>query len=222
MRPPIPRPELRSKCPGSSDIKKFLAIGRGNVSVVEALAQSMNLNILEFGCGCGMNLRHWNRPGIYGLDFDEKNIEWCGRNLPLIKTSLIANGPCIFSEDFFDIIYVPEFIANCNEIDQDTWLCEMKRVLKPGGYLLVFIRSQRECLLNLKENERVRYEAGDLVVINQALSRTAQCKACHPESYVRTHFGKILPVIDIIPSNLYREGDTSVYIKSIVMMRKIG
>ena len=42
-------------------------------------------SVLDFGCGCGRVMRHWNTlhgPNLYGSDYNPVLIKWCRENLP--------------------------------------------------------------------------------------------------------------------------------------------
>jgi len=227
----IPSPSLRSLHPGNKELRKFLVSGSKNLELVTSILKSQGIrqskleNIFEFGCGCGMNIQHWDAEGlsIYGVDPDSNAIEWCKNHYPNMEFSeLEIYDQLGFDDDFFDLIYAPHIFMSFTESLQDKWLQELKRVLKPGGLLIVFLRGERESFINLQEKERKQFENGELVVLNRIQTPTIDCRACHPEKYVAEHFSSFMPVIEYIPSQSFNIDDTTITVKAVCVLRKIG
>ncbi|MGH3001039.1 MAG: class I SAM-dependent methyltransferase, partial [Gaiellaceae bacterium] len=67
---------------------------------------------------------------------------------------------------------------------QTGWRDELRRVLRPGGRLLLTTHG-RSYLPRLEPGERDRFERGDLVVRWGDLPGSNLCSAYHPERYLR-------------------------------------
>ncbi|HUP27381.1 MAG TPA: class I SAM-dependent methyltransferase [Chloroflexia bacterium] len=92
---------------------------------------------LDLGCGTGLNLDHmarYARP--VGTDFSEEALHFCReRGHELLCKADAASLP--FPDQEFDIITALDVIEH---LDDDLLaLSELKRVLKPGGFLIVSV-----------------------------------------------------------------------------------
>ncbi|HEV2033372.1 MAG TPA: methyltransferase domain-containing protein [Candidatus Dormibacteraeota bacterium] len=93
--------------------------------------------ILDVGCGTGTMLIYLARFGnAQGVDIDEEAIEYChARGLTQVSQSAADSLP--FSNDTFELVTVLDVIEH---IDDDVGvLREVRRVLRPGGRLLVTV-----------------------------------------------------------------------------------
>jgi SAM-dependent methyltransferase len=81
---------------------------------------------------------------------------------------------------------------------QLAWRDELRRVLRPGGRLLMTTHgaSYRP---RLDAAERSRFEAGELVVRWSDLPGTNLCSAYHPERYLRDTFAQGFTFVELEP-----------------------
>lgn len=110
---------------------------------------------LELGCGTGANLgylssRH-SETEFKGLDHSKKNVSKAKEKLGDNHNCTVEEGDfhdlSNYQEDSFDLVYVIE--ALCYSQNERKVLEEVKRIIKPGGLLLVFdgyIMKNRESL----------------------------------------------------------------------------
>ena len=101
-------------------------------------------SILDFGCGCGRVLAalHCERTPsqkIYATDIDSEAIGWCSANYPQVAEFSVnsVTPPLAYSDHAFDFIYSVSIFTHLPEDMQFSWLQELRRVTKPGGYLLL-------------------------------------------------------------------------------------
>lgn len=97
--------------------------------------------ILDVGCGTGTMLTYLARFGdAQGVDIDAEAIEYChARGLTHVSQSAADSLP--FDSETFDLVTALDVIEH---IDDDIGvLREMRRVLKPGGRLLVTVPAYR-------------------------------------------------------------------------------
>ena len=143
---------------------------RSGQSAYEVIAAQVPLqemhDVFEFGCGCGRIARHWqNFSGSFvGSDLDEPAVRWCRRNLPFARFEV--NGlepPLIFGDESFDLAYAVSVFSHLTAPLQIAWRNELRRVLRPGGVLLVTTQG-RSYLPVLKRDEADRFLRGELVV----------------------------------------------------------
>lgn len=121
-----------------SSILKFDIIGRINEP------KEKQMNILEFDCGLGATLLKlkyiYPNANIYGIEENESIAKICGRILEVMRSDFEKDYCMNFNldmEDFFDYI----ILGNRLQVSKDPWklLKEIKRFLKPGGYIIATI-----------------------------------------------------------------------------------
>jgi SAM-dependent methyltransferase len=150
--PSLPPALLRYRVCESLSAETFLRIGLGCAIRIEQQVQGMGCGlagrVLDFGCGCGRILgwlaqRH---PGTHfcGTDVDADAIEWCRRNIPVAAFFLNAPQPPLpFDSAYFDVVYCFSIFTHLDERAGDAWLSELKRVIKPGGILILTVHGER-------------------------------------------------------------------------------
>jgi len=97
-------------------------------------------SVLEFGCGSGRVIRHFRYIDglrLAGTDANSKPVEWDRKNLPGIEFNHNAlKPPLAYPDSSFDLIYALSVFTHIPLQWQRPWLDELRRVLRPGGYLL--------------------------------------------------------------------------------------
>jgi SAM-dependent methyltransferase len=77
---------------------------------------------------------------FYGVDVDEEAIRWCSAHF---SSSRFHTGsvlpPLPYPDKHFRVIYCLSVFTHLNEPMQDAWLCELRRILQPGGLLIVTV-----------------------------------------------------------------------------------
>jgi SAM-dependent methyltransferase len=204
---PVPPLGLIDLVSGQPDIPWFLEGGRrGAASIREALRRQGAVMeslgaILDFGCGCGRVLRHWSGlPGeVHGSDLNPSLVEWCRRHLPFAR--LENNGlepPLPYPEQSFDLVYALSVFTHLPEALQLPWVREMRRVLRPGGFLLITTHGARYAD-ELAPHEQDAFAAGQLVVRESAEAGSNVCGAYHPPPYVRSTLAAGFEVRELRP-----------------------
>lgn len=112
---------------------------RGRRAVCLALLEA-NLTgpqkILDVGCGTGYNMRLLERFGeVHGVDFASEALDYCrGRGLTRVHQADATRLP--FEDASFDLVTAFDVIEHI--ADDRAALTEFRRVLKPGGQLLIY------------------------------------------------------------------------------------
>jgi SAM-dependent methyltransferase len=149
MVAPFPPPELMMDTSGLQRPQEFamhgLLIGR---TFVEACPTPLNEleSILDFGVGVGRLARMFKGfAGTYvGVDIDRRNIEWITDNLDYVAAvRTIPRRALPFGDAFFGAAVSVSVFTHMNASDCMFYLSEMKRVVKPGGYILVSLHGER-------------------------------------------------------------------------------
>ena len=189
---PVPPASLRTRVAGTADTTWFLSeSGREHMATIrEALkgvgAPLVEMDaILDFGCGCGRVVRHWNGlvSGVHGTDHDRPAIAWCRENLRFASFAVNElEPPLAYPDGIFDLVYVISVFTHTPERLQRPWLEELVRVVRPGGHVLLTTHGDWCADRKLLRDERVRFENGALVVRDEHAGGSNLCAAFHPPS----------------------------------------
>lgn len=173
---------------GTADADWFLRSGR---AAYDAIAAHVPLDgardVLDFGCGCGRVLRYWEGHAgtVSGSDRDGGAVEWCSANLQFAR--IVRNDlapPLPHADASLDLVYALSVFTHLTQELQTAWRDELRRVLRPGGRLLLTTHG-RSYVPRLEPDERARFEGGELVVRWSDLPGSNLCSAYHPERYLR-------------------------------------
>jgi SAM-dependent methyltransferase len=104
--------------------------------ILHAAGEHIQGQILDDGCGVGMYVEHLTPFGdqVVGLEYDLERAREAGHNSPYIINAASEFVP--FSSGTFDLILSHEVIEHVQ--DDRAAICEMMRVLKPGGRAVIF------------------------------------------------------------------------------------
>jgi SAM-dependent methyltransferase len=209
---PLPPARLRAQIgPLHADAAFFLRSGGSQADLVRDLVRDDGTAIeeldaiLDFGCGCGRILRHWSgleHTRVYGCDIEPRMVEWCAANLPFANVEVTELSPPLpYAAATFDLLYAFSVFTHLSEGLQHAWIDEARRVLRPGGYLLIstlgeyYVSRKR-----LSESERASFARGELVVLYERSAGTSLCSAYHPPEYVRDTLARGLDVVAFRPA----------------------
>lgn len=113
--------------------------------------------ILEGGCGLGQNVWSLQQAGydVYGVDYAIETVEKVNDAVPELKVSLGDVRQMKFENDFFDGYWSLGVIEHFYQ-GYDDIAYEMRRVIKPGGYLFLTF----PCMSKYRrmKNARGKYE----------------------------------------------------------------
>jgi SAM-dependent methyltransferase len=191
---PLPPPRLRLLVDGrSADQRHFLRVGRQMLDGIRDGVGQMGRQledlrtVLDFGCGCGRVARHWSTvpgPELYGCDYNPELVDWCARNLCVLRATRNEPAPPLpYVSGSFDLIYALSVFTHLDDELQREWLDEFRRVLAPGGLLVVSVLGT-EVADRLSRAERDRFETGEMVVQRPRLAGRNLCSVYHPPAYV--------------------------------------
>ena len=204
---PVPPAALRILVAASPDVAWFFESGRRSAESVRTTLErngidiGRTLPILDFGCGCGRTARHFAALGgaVHGTDLNPRLVAWSRKNLTFGRFD--TNGlapPLSFESNQFGLIYALSVFTHLPEELQAPWMDELRRVLRPGGYLMFSTHGARYAA-DLEREQRDRFTSGRLVIERDDRAGSNVCGAYHPEAYVRQHLARGFTVVDCIP-----------------------
>jgi len=190
---PVPPARLRLLVDGrTGDANAFLRLGAQMCDSIQAAAAGAGAPvgrmraILDFGCGCGRVARHWplDGPEVYGCDYNPDLVAWCTANLPnLWATRNQLAPPTPYVTGSFDLVYALSVFSHLDEVLQRGWLAEFRRLLRPGGLLVLSVLGER-MRHRLSVEEQQRFDCGEMVVQRPRMAGRNLCTVYHPRSYV--------------------------------------
>ena len=204
---PVPPPDLRVRVAGTADVGWFLERGRIlEEAIREALVRSgaplgSRQAILDFGCGCGSVLRRWRGldARVCGIDLSGPAIEWCQAHLPFVEAGVNAFEPPLnYGDASFDLVYAISVFTHLPVETQFIWRDELRRVLRPGGHMLLTLHGDAHTG-KLKPEERGVYEAGGCVVRWPKAAGSNLCATFHSPGFVRDRLADGLEFVEHVP-----------------------
>jgi SAM-dependent methyltransferase len=121
--------------------------------------------VLDFGCGAGKNIRLLR--GIQGLrvagtDVNAAQIEWARKHVPGVEFHVNdLEPPLRFAQgDTFDLVTAASVFTHIPLELQRSWLEEIRRILRPGGYFLCTVAGAYHIRIQLSPElqQRLRRE----------------------------------------------------------------
>jgi len=200
--PPCPPPHLCFRSAACYDTRHFLSTGaRGAACIISLLEKAgrplENIVCLDFGCGAGRLARyllHQRGLELHGTDVDAAAAGWCRQNLGMDCRSNAPGSPLEYEDGTFDMVLAIAVFPHMNLKDQGFYLGELKRVLKPGGTLLLTLKGHhRRSELSLEEREM--FDSGRPVVREPLYSTQRYCLAYHPREFAA---GTMAPGFDLL------------------------
>ncbi|NOS99604.1 MAG: class I SAM-dependent methyltransferase [Phycisphaerales bacterium] len=205
---PVPSARLVYLVAGTYDIQWFLTLGeRGAATIRETLqrhdvAPDKFESVLDFGCGCGRVIRHFSGLGgvrVCGTDYNPRLVDWCARHLTFARfqTNDLA-PPLSYDDRTFDFVYALSVFTHLDRDLQIAWIDELRRVVKPGGHLLLTMHGE-SYLPGLSDAERAVFHANQLVIRRAHLEGKNICTSFCTEKYVRDNLSRGGRFVDFVP-----------------------
>lgn len=117
------------------------------------------MSILDWGCASGRVIRHLPKyldASLYGCDINSNHIHWCQKYLNNIATfSQCTTLPHLpFEDNSLNVVYGLSIFTHISELI-DMWMFELRRVLMPGGLLIVSLHDDNAYNIMLQMNHKV-------------------------------------------------------------------
>jgi ubiquinone/menaquinone biosynthesis C-methylase UbiE len=111
------------------------------------LVDDVELRLLDYGCGTGALLRvlrgrHW-RAELAGCDISGGMLETARVTWPSDlgsppELTLQDGSLTSYPSSFFDVVIISAVLHHVPPADRDGVIAEIRRVLKPGGHIVIF------------------------------------------------------------------------------------
>ena len=204
----IPWPRYITNVAGAPDVRHYLTSGRDSLHAIKDMLARNGLvtaglgDVLDFGCGSGRVLRHWDRSDglrLHGTDHNPRLIAWCKRNYPFADFRINElDGSLPYPDESFDLIYAWSVFTHLTEELGDHWIAELARVLRPHGLLYATFHGEFYASW-LSPTELDSFRDGNVVVHRGPHSGTNTCAAFHAPAAIGRRFGTLFDVSDFRP-----------------------
>ena len=185
--------------------------------------------LLEIGCGLGIELGKLGQLGfdVTGIDLAPQAAELANLNLKrkgVTGRAVVANAEALdFPDATFDVVYSSGVLQHTPDMDRA--IAEIRRVLKPGGRILIVLYHRHSWfyVLHRLSRQNIEFDDQDAPIINVytkgELRRlfsafediSVTCEYYRPERTGRTGFKAALynnlfvPVMGALPTALVRD-----------------
>jgi len=216
---PCPGPKDRmGYAPESTD--RYLEWGKSDAGFIkrtvrEQISKTNNIHLLDFGCSSGRVLRHFEQERcnsgwkLYGVDVQAAPIQWMREYMPssygVFTCTTIPHLP--FKDETFDVVYGFSVFTHI-KYNWDMWLMELRRIMKPGGVLIISIHSETawEFYHQAKDEEWVKSNHAPSIQTQGTLNSDYMyfgdicvSQVFWKKEVAREYFGRYFEVIKIEP-----------------------
>jgi SAM-dependent methyltransferase len=172
--------------------------------------------VLDFGCGCGRIIRHFNSNSnnvqLYGCDYNEGLINWCKDNLTFgsFTTNKLA-PPSDYEDSFFDLIYARSVFTHLSDELQKLWIEEFKRVIKTGGYLYITTHGENT-FHNLTHEEQAALRKEGILTVNSIIEGNNKCTTYQTRDFTEKKFSGGFEIVTFLPGKNNSTSPQDIYI----------
>jgi SAM-dependent methyltransferase len=191
---------------GTVSFRAYWELGQYMATLLAGLIrkhQPRSEHVLEWGCGPARIIRHLPAllPGtqFVGTDYNAESIAWCRstiKNIEFADNSLFP--PLPFAGEQFDVVYAISVLTHLSVVQQDDWIEELRRILRPGGCLILTTNGERAASILLPSE--LRRLDNDGVLIRGRVQEGKRCYlSYHRPEYARGRLFAGLQVCEHIP-----------------------
>jgi SAM-dependent methyltransferase len=221
---PLPPEALRVRVGYWPDPDHFLGVGRKIfwdvkrlLSLVDRPIESFQA-ILDFGCGCGRVLRHLrslgHRPELHGADLDREGIAWCREHLGSFAAFALSGDdpPLPYADARFDLVLAVSVFSHLPAARQFAWLAELRRVLRPGGFLVASVHGESQLAPEHADKRETLRREGFLYMTGGSTSGLPDYyqTAFHTPDYLRREWARYFEVVQFLERGVNNQQDALV------------
>ncbi len=152
--PPLPPDVLSIQVLGqAASAANFLyggyVVAQGLKSSLELIGKPLHRfqRVLDFGCGCARVLRWFRDYSVccefHGCDISAEAVSWNQSAMPFGQyRATLPSPPLPYPNHYFDYVYGVSVLTHLDEDLQFAWLAELKRILQPGGILMLSVMGE--------------------------------------------------------------------------------
>jgi ubiquinone/menaquinone biosynthesis C-methylase UbiE len=214
---PLPPAELRYY---KYDATDYLAIGREDALIVRGFLDRLGVrlngvSVMDWGCRDGRVLRHFADEArvcdFWGVDQHGPTMEWAKQNLsPPFRFVTCTQYPHLpFEDRTFDVIVAISVLTHISLLS-DTWLMELRRILKPGGYGLFTVHDEhtwrflqqndsKRAIYDIEQQDIAAAEGGDLVVVEGPSLASEYVNVFYSTTRIRREWSQYFEIVSIEP-----------------------
>ena len=163
--------------------------------------------VLDFGCGCGRVIRAFHqlspRAKLYGTDIDPEAIQWLSENYRQFAHFAVNGGlpPLGYGDNSFDLIYSISVFTHLPESMQLAWLEELKRVSRPGAFVLASVHGEKQFSM-MNASNRAEFMQKGFCYVEEKVATTPGLPSFyqttfHSHEYIRRVWGQYFEVAGI-------------------------
>ncbi len=198
---------------GNTSFAAYWHVGHDIAEYLAVLIKKYNpepKTVLEWGCGPARVLRHM--PALFpgtafsGSDYNKATIAWC--KAALLNITFFTNElspPLAFADGSLDVIYAISVLTHLSQAHQQSWLKELKCVVRPGGLIILTTHGVHasDAVLLPQEREHLKRNG---VIIRKGVREGKRCYlSYHDPVYVREHLFMGMDVCEHITDNPTRQ-----------------
>lgn len=161
-----------------------------------AVDSSQLVDVLDFGCGCGRFLAGWVMNGskmrLQGCDYNSELVNWCNQHIPGVNVRINSLGQDLpFENDSFDFAYLLSVFTHLSIGEQRLLVSELRRILRPGGYVYITFHGEYFCPTMFPQIERGEaiFRRDGFLIQNQNLEGRNDCWTLHSPEHLSGIFG---------------------------------
>lgn len=194
--------------------------------------------VFELGCATGRVLRHFAiqeaQLDCWGADIKLRHIEWMRLFLPphlrIFQNTILPGLP--IEDNSVSLVTAFSVFTHIDELEF-AWLAELRRILKPGGFLYATIHSERTWglmrpgveiydALMTTQARNTDYQVSDSflrgpmpkekTVLYWGEAQNYNCNVFHSTSYIEREWGRFFDVEEVVPGGSFYQ--------DVIMLRK--
>jgi ubiquinone/menaquinone biosynthesis C-methylase UbiE len=227
---PLPDQEAMRRVSGNIGPGLFLTGGLTTFMQIDEITQrffgkriTQFGSVVDWGVGCARVLRHFiesaprmGHPGdveqvLHGFDIDSYNIDWCHRHMPAGDYALLdRNGRLPVADQDVDLLYGISVMTHLSEHNQMKWLGEIRRVMRPGGAVVLTIEGEARNYTRYSSLGTAFVEIFGIadMMADPTFGEDPESYyrlTSHARDYVRRVWGEHFEVLDVVPAAMVNQ-----------------